>query len=70
MRRKYTEREILAIVRAGHAEDITMTGNISEPYTILGTSHGVNGTNGALLRGDSGKLYAITELTSTLDLMG
>lgn len=65
--RKYTRKEILAIVRAGYAEDITTTGNISEPYTIIGTSHGIYGVNGAVIQGDnSGTLYAITARTSSL----
>lgn len=65
--RKYTQKEIRTLVRLGYADDITKAGAITEPYTIVGTSRGVYGVNGAVLQGDTtGTLYAITARSSSL----
>lgn len=66
--RKYTQRELKALVRTGAAVDITNHG-ISEYKALinkekylekLGYSSGIYGINGGLLQGrETGTLYAI-----------
>lgn len=67
--RKYTQRELRALVRTGAAVDITNHGT-AEYKTLrekekdldkLGYSSGMYGINGGLLQGqETGTLYAIT----------
>lgn len=73
--RKYTQRELKALVRTGAAVDITNHG-ISEYKALinkekylekLGYSSGIYGINGGLLQGrETGTLYAITARTTAL----
>lgn len=68
--RKYTQREIKALVREGYAIDITKSGAenaIREPVEKIGYSVGVYGINGGVLQGrETGNLYAITARASSL----
>lgn len=67
--RKYTQRELKALVRTGAAVDITSHGTAEHKTLIekekdldkLGYSSGLYGINGGLLQGqETGTLYAIT----------
>lgn len=71
--RAYTQKELKSYVKMGLAVDITTAHSpdaIPERYDKIGYSHGVNGANGLLLRGESGKLYAITNRTTALFIFG
>lgn len=70
---KMTQKEIKRFVALGVAEDITYLSfnacdNLmnAHTFTTLNISTGAYGMNGALLRDEAGKLYAITSRTSTL----
>ena len=70
---RMTQKEIKRFVELGVAEDITYlsfdacnTLREAHNFTTLNVSTGVYGINGALLRDENGKLYAITSRTSTL----
>lgn len=67
--RKYTQRELKALVKTGAAVDITNHGTAEykalrekeKDLDKLGYSSGVYGINGGLLQGqETGTLYAIT----------
>lgn len=67
--KKYTQRELKALVRTGAAVDITNHGITEYKALIekekdldkLGYSSGIYGINGGLLQGqETGTLYAIT----------
>jgi hypothetical protein len=67
--RKYTQRELKALVRTGAAVDITNHGTAEykalrekeKDLNKLGYSSGMYGINGGLLQGqETGTLYAIT----------
>lgn len=67
--RKYTQRELKALVRTGAAVDITNHGTAEykalrekeKALDKLGYSSGMYGINGGLLQGqETGTLYAIT----------
>ena len=67
--RKYTQRELKALVRTGAAVDITSHGTAEykalrekeKDLDKLGYSSGLYGINGGLLQGqETGTLYAIT----------
>lgn len=71
--RKYTQRELKALVRTGAAVDITNHGTAEYKALMekekdldkLGYSSGVYGINGGLLQGqETGALYAITARTA------
>lgn len=71
--RKYTQRELKALVRTGAAVDITNHGTAEYKALMekekdldkLGYSSGVYGINGGLLQGqETGALYAITARTT------
>lgn len=70
---RMTQKEIKRFVALGVAEDITYLSfdacealRKTHNFTTLNVSMGVYGMNGALLRDESGELYAITSRTSTL----
>lgn len=70
---KMTQKEIKHFVSLGVAEDITYLSfdacnalREAHNFTTLNVSTGTYGMNGALLRDEAGKLYAITSRTSTL----
>lgn len=65
---RYTQRQLKALIKSGAAQDITNTSRneIGENYTQIGYSAGVYGCNGMLLKGDSGKLYAVTARTTAI----
>ena len=67
---RYTQKQLKTLVSTGAAVDVTndSTRTISEHYTQIGFSAGVYGCNGMLLRGASGRLYAITARTSAIYL--
>lgn len=59
---KMTQKELKRLVKVGAAKDVTNSSSrrdIPEGYSQVGYSSGIYGCNGMLLRGDSGKLYAI-----------
>ena len=64
-----TQKELKRLVRVGAAKDITYSSSrrdIPEGYSQVGYSSGICGCNGMLLRGDSGKLYAICARTTAI----
>ena len=70
---KMTQKEIKRFVALGVAEDITYLSfdacnalREAHSFTMLNVRTGAYGMNGALLRDEAGKLYAITSRTSTL----
>lgn len=70
---RMTQKEIKRFVSLGVAEDITHLSfdacnalREAHSFTTLNVGTGVYGMNGALLRDEAGKLYAITSRTSTL----
>ena len=73
MTKRMTQKEIKRFVTLGVAEDITYLSfddcnalRKAHSFTTLNVSTGVYGMNGALFKGENGKLYAITSRTSTL----
>ena len=48
------------------AVDVTVSGEVNEPYKVTGVSVGMYGMNGATLLGESGQVYVITKRTSNL----
>lgn len=70
---RITQKEIKRFISLGVAEDITHLSfdacnalREAHSFTTLNVSTGAYGMNGALLRDEAGKLYAITSRTSTL----
>lgn len=67
--KKYTTRQLKELVKIGAAIDVTdaiSTTAIPEWYDKIGYSRGINGINGLLMRGKSGKLYAITSRSTAI----
>ena len=69
---RMTQKEIKRFISLGVAEDITHLSfdacnalRKAHSFTTLNVSTGVYGMNGALLKDENGKLYAITSRTST-----
>lgn len=63
------QKEIKQLVKLGTAVDITVDDsplNGEKSWERIACSHGVNGLNGGLIQGESGKLYAITARSTTL----
>lgn len=61
---KYTQKFIKSLVCNGYAVDVTNSISreaIPEGYFKVGYSKGVNGINGLIMKGISGKLYAVTK---------
>lgn len=68
---KYTQKFIKNLVKQGDAIDVTDTLSreaIPEVYFKVGYSKGVNGINGLILEGMSGKLYAVTKRNTAIDI--
>ena len=73
MSRKVDHKEIVNLVKWGAAIDITSDPapmDSEKSYEKIAYSMGVNGSNGALFRGESGKLYAIIRRNSILAQYG
>lgn len=73
MKRHVKQKDIKTLVQLNAATDITNGGaDVEEmvdndrPLTTVMLSRGVNGLNGAMLQGKSGRLYAITCRNTTL----
>lgn len=69
--KKYTTRQLKELVKIGAAIDVTdaiSTTAIPEWYDKIGYSKGINGLNGLLMKGKSGKLYAITSRSTAISL--
>lgn len=69
--KKYTTRQLKELVKIGAAIDVTdaiSTTAIPESYDKIGYSRGINGINGLLMRGKSGKLYAITSRSTAISI--
>lgn len=69
--KKYTTRQLKELVKIGAAIDVTdaiSTTAIPEGYDKIGYSRGINGINGLLMRGKSGKLYAITSRSTAISI--
>lgn len=68
---KYTQKFIKNLVKQGDAIDVTDALSreaIPEVYFKVGYSKGVNGINGLILEGMSGKLYAVTKSNTAIDI--
>ena len=66
---KYTIKQLKSLVNSGAALDVTRSSkksDIPENYTQIGYAAGLYGCNGMLLKGESGKLYAVTSRTSAI----
>lgn len=73
MSEKMKHKEIENLVKLGVAINITSDPTpmgSEKSYEKVAYSMGVNGSNGALFRGESGKLYAITRRNSVLAQYG
>lgn len=69
--KKYTTKQLKELVKTGAAIDVTdaiSTTAIPEWYDKIGYSKGINGINGLLMKGKSGKLYAITSRSTAISL--
>lgn len=56
--KKYTQKQLKNLIKIGSAVDITGKEKaIKEDYSQIGYSMGINGVNGYLFKGKSGKLY-------------
>lgn len=69
--KKYTTRQLKELVKIGAAIDVTdaiSTTAIPEWYDKIGYSRGINGINGLLMRGKSGKLYTITSRSTAISI--
>ena len=67
--KKYTTRQLKELVKTGAAIDVTDAISktaITEWYDKIGYSKGINGQNGLLMKGKSGKLYAITSRSTAI----
>ena len=68
---KFTKKQLKGLVSAGAAIDVTnATGReaIPESYMRVGYAAGVNGLNGLLLLDESGRLYAVTDRTTAVNI--
>lgn len=68
---KYTQKFIKNLVKQGDAIDVTDALSrevIPEGYFKVGYSKGVNCINGLILKGISGKLYAITKGSTAIQI--
>ena len=66
---KYTIKQLKSLVNSGAAVDVTLSSkksDIPENYTQIGYASGLYGCNGMLLKGESGKLYAVTSRTTAI----
>lgn len=66
---KYSIKQLKDLVKQCAAIDVTNAHKrteIPESYTQVGYSSGIYGCNGMLLKGESGKLYAVTGRTTAI----
>ena len=66
---KYTIKQLKSLVNSGAAIDVTYSSkksDIPENYTQIGYAAGLYGCNVMLLKGESGKLYAVTSRTTAI----
>ena len=66
---KYTIKQLKSLVNSGAAIDVTHAkteNEIPESYAQIGYATGLYGCNGMLLKGESGKLYAVTSRTTAI----
>ena len=66
---KYTIKQLKDLVKHGVATDVTFANkstDIPERYAQIGYASGLYGCNGMLLKGESGKLYAVTSRTTAI----
>ena len=66
---RFTQKQLRSLVATGAATDVTNAtdrNEIPENYRQVGYSAGVYGCNGMLLKGDSGRLYAVTQRTNAI----
>jgi hypothetical protein len=66
---KYTIKQLKSLVNSSAAIDVTYAKkrtDIPENYVQIGYASGLYGCNGMLLRGESGKLYAVTSRTTAI----
>ena len=71
--KKYTQNQLKTLVSDGAAVDVTTACDydaIPERFEVIGLSRGAYGVNGLLMRGESGKLYAVTRRTTAVFLFG
>jgi hypothetical protein len=69
--KRYTQKELKQLVSIGAAVDITTASDydaIPERFEVVGVSRGTYGVNGLLIRGESGRLYAVTRRTTAIFL--
>lgn len=69
--KKYTTRQLKELVKIGasiYVTDAISTTAIPEWYDKIGYSRGINGINVLLMRGKSGKLYAITSRSTAISI--
>lgn len=69
--KKYTTRQLKELVNIGMAIDVTYAISktaIPELYDKIGYSKGINGLNGLLMKGKSGKLYAVTKRETAIHI--
>ena len=69
--KKYTIKQLKDLVKQGVAKDVTYSSeksDIPEDYTQIGYASGLYGCSGMLLKGESGKLYAVTNRTTAIYL--
>lgn len=69
--KKYTQKFIKSLVKQGDVIDVTDTLSreaIPEVYFKVGYSKGVNGINGLILKGISGKLYVVTKNNTAMSI--
>ena len=68
---KYTQKFIKNLVKQGDAIDVTDALSrevIPEGYYKVGYSKGVNGINGLILKGISGRLYVVTKNNTAMSI--
>ena len=66
---KYSLKQLRGLVSSGAAIDVTYANeqsDIPEHYTQVGYACGIYGCNGMLLKGESGKLYAVTSRSNAI----
>ena len=66
---KYTNKQLKNLVLEGIAIDVTHSSkksDIPESYMQVGYASGLYGCSGMLLKGESGKLYAVTSRATAI----
>ena len=66
---KFTVKQLKSLIVEGAAIDVThaiSSNEIPESYTQIGYAEGIYGCTGMLLKGKSGKLYAVAGRTTAI----